>query len=178
MIIYFIRHGETQSNKEHRITGHVDSLLTEDGIAQAEKAALEIASDFSEIYSSDLIRCKDTSAILNKKLNIPITYDSRLRERSFGSLEGKTWNDIEGSDVLKKLDKTQSYDYRPYGGESVDDVKERVLSFIDDIRNTKRDKKILVVSSGGVIRLLHNILHGEAPGVIHNSSVHKFEFED
>ena len=93
-------------------------------------------------------------------------------------MEGKTWNDIEGSDVLKKLDKTQSYDYRPYGGESVDDVKERVLSFIDDIRNTKRDKKILVVSSGGVIWLLHNILHGEAPGVIHNSSVHKFEFED
>ncbi len=174
MKIYFIRHGESEQNKKELITGHIDSVLSEEGIKQAEEALLNLDTDYSEIYSSDLTRCKHTAEILNKNLNIPIFYDPRLRERHFGSLEGMSWNDIDPT--IREKDRHQHYDYREFGGESVDDVKSRVLAFINDIKESKNDKKILVVTSGGVIRLLHNIINGEVHGKIKNSSVHEFKF--
>ena len=174
MKIYFVRHGQTVSNKKGTVTGHIDSPLNEEGIKQAQKTTLEIPSHFSEIYSSDLVRCKQTTEIINNKLHLPVKYDARLRERDFGSLAGKTWEEI-GLD-FKDLDSNQKYDYRPYGGESVEDVKKRLFAFVEDIRHSKKHGEILVVTHGGIIRLLHNLLGGEVHEVIHNSSIHEFEF--
>lgn len=174
MKIYFVRHGETISNKNNTTTGWVDSPLNNEGIEQAKKIALETSSDFSEIYCSDLIRCKQTAEIINQKLNLPIKYDDRLRERNFGSLGGKSWDEI--SLEMKEVDRNQKYDYRPYGGESVENVKERLLSIIDEICLNKKDKKILIVTHGGIIRLLHNLLNNEVRREIQNSSIHEFDF--
>lgn len=179
MKMYFVRHGETGANKQGSFTDHNENsltALTNEGIEQASKISLEIRSDFSEIYSSDLIRCKQTAEIINEKLKLPIIYDTRLRERNFGSLQGKTWKEV-GQD-LRELDKNQKYDYRSFGGESVDDVKNRIMSFIEEIKNTKPKRKILVVTSSGIIRLLHNILNNVVQEKIHNSSIHEFYFED
>lgn len=174
MKIYFVRHGQTVSNKKGTVTGHIDSPLNEKGIEQARQASMEIPSNFKIIYSSDLIRCKQTTEIINQKLHLPVKYDSRLRERNFGSLSGKTWEEI-GSD-LKDLDTNQKYDYRPYGGESVEDLKKRLFDFIEEISHTKKSGEVLVVAHGGIIRLLHKLKSGEAHEVIHNSSIHEFEF--
>ena len=176
MKIYFVRHGETISNKNNTTTGWVDSPLNNDGIKQARKTALEMPLDFSEIYCSDLIRCKQTAEIINQKLNLPIIYDARLRERNFGSLGGKSWDEI--SSEMKEIDKLQKYDYRQYGGESVEDVKKRLFDFIDEIRHNKKDKKILIVTHGGIIRMLHNLLNNEVHQKIQNSSMHEFYFRD
>ena len=78
---------------------------------------------------------------------------------------------------MREKDINQQYDYRPYGGESVLNVKSRVLSFINDVKKSN-NKKILVVTSAGIIRLLHNILRGEVHEKIHNSSIHEFNFPD
>lgn len=172
MKIYFVRHGETEHNKKGVTTGHIDSPLTSEGKEEALKTSLEIPMDFSEIYSGDLARYKQTAEILNEQLNIPIIYDSRLRERHFGSLENKSWEEI--GPELRELDKNQKYNYHPYGGESVEDVQNRLFSFINELREKKG--KFLVVTSGGIIRLLHNLLKGETHEVIHNSSVHEFDF--
>ncbi len=174
MKIYFVRHGQSESNKKGTLTGHMDVSLSEEGIEQAKKASLELSSDFHHIYCSDLIRCKQTAEILNKKLNLSITYDSRLRERNFGSLAGKTWNEL--GEELREIDKNQEYDYRPHGGEHVDDVKIRIFSCIEEIKIKHSNKKILIVTSGGVIRLLHKELHGQTFDNVENSSVHEFEF--
>jgi broad specificity phosphatase PhoE len=172
-----MRHWQTENNKKGAVIGHATNTLTHEGIEQIKKILLEMPLDFSEIYSSDFIRCKQTSDILNQKLDISITYDARLHERNFGSLEeGKNWNEI--GIELKELDKNQKYNYQSYGGESVDDVKERIMSFINDIKNTKKDQKILVVTSAGIIRLLHNILNKEIHETIHNGSIHQFKFKD
>ncbi len=176
MKIDFIRHGPTKHAKTSFVTGWLDIPLTREGIEQVKNAVSEISSDYSQIYCSDLIRCKQTAEIINQKLNLPIKYDARLRERSFGSLAGKSWEEI-GLD-LKELDKNQKYDYRPFGGESVEDVKKRLFACIDDIRRNKKDGEALVIAHGGIIRLLHNILKGEVHERIHNSSVHEFEFPD
>lgn len=174
MKICFMRHGESESNREGRLTGTLNSPLTDEGLIQSENISLKITSDFAEIFASDYIRCKQTVEILNKKLNIPINYDSRLRQRNFGSLGGKTWNEI-GEDI-KEIDRNQEYDYRPHGGEHVEDVKERVFSCIKDIKNKHGEKKVLVITSGGIIRLLYKIKTGKIYDYIPNSSLHEFEF--
>lgn len=176
MKIYFVRHGETISNKNNTTTGWVDSPLNDEGIEQARKTCLEMPLDFSEIYCSDLIRCKQTAEIINQKLNLPIKYDARLRERNFGSLGGVSWNEI--SSEMKEIDKLQKYNYTSYGGESVEDVRKRLFDFIDEIRQNKKDRKILIVTHGGIIRMLHNLLHNEVHQKIQNSSVHEFDFKD
>lgn len=178
MKIYFVRHGQTESNKKGTVTGHLDSPLTEEGIEQASKTLLEIPDDFSKIYSSDLIRCKQTAEILNQKLNLPIKYDPRLRERHFGSLAGKKFTEMDTTGEIREKDKNQQYDYRPYGGEHVEDVKKRLFDFINELSRKKTKGKILVVTHGGIIRLLHNIINGEVHGYLENCSVHEFEFPD
>ena len=89
---------------------------------------------------------------------------------------GKSWDEI-GLD-LKALDLAQKYDYHPFGGESMEDVKKRFFACIDEIRQNEKGEKILVVVHGGIIRLLHNLLNNEVHEKIHNSSVHEFDFED
>ena len=176
MKIDFVRHGQTEYNKHGFITGQIDVPLIEEGVEQAKKTSLEISNDYEELYSSDLVRCKETAEILNQKLNLKIKYDARLRERDFGTWAGKKFSEMDSTGEMKEKDKNQQYNYRPYGGESVEDVKVRALAFIEDVKNNAKDKKILVVTSGGIIRLLHNILNGEVHETIHNSSVHRFEF--
>ncbi len=175
MKIYFVRHGQTQYNVEKRFTGQADVHLTAEGLQQARDTLRDLPSDFTLIYSSDLVRCKETTAILNETLNVPVVYDVRLRERNFGSLEGKFRKDVD--QALIETDKNQQYDYRPYGGESVEDVKSRVLECIADIQKNHKDKKILVVTSGGVIRLLHNLINRKVHEVIHNAAIHELNFE-
>lgn len=175
MKIDFIRHGQTHFNIAGINNGQaMDDFLTEEGINQANETFTKISKDYTEIYSSDLPRARQTAEIINKKLNLSIQYDERLRERDTGHLTGKTWIDI-GLEI-KKIDKDQKYNYHKEGGESVDDVKERLFSFINDILLNKKDKKILVVTHGGIIRLLHHLLSNKNPETIHNASVHEFEF--
>lgn len=176
MKIYFVRHGETERNATGRLSGQDDVPLTEAGIGQAESAALGIPDGITAIYSSDLLRCKQTTDILNKKLGLPVTYDARLRERDFGSFAGKQWKDIDPDGTLKAIDKRLEYDYRPQGGESIEDVKKRVFESLEDMRAQNKDGRVLAVTSAGIIRLLHHSINNVLHETIHNSSIHEFEF--
>ncbi len=176
MKIYFIRHGQTVLNKNKILTGQTETPLTEEGIEQAQEALKSISNDFNIIYSSDLDRCLKTAEILNTNMQVPVISDARLRERNFGSFGGKTWLEADPTGELRQIDKDQKYNYRPYGGESAEDVKERILSCVGEIKSKYPNEKVLVVSSGGVIRLLHTIFHDEIHGHIANASIHEFEF--
>lgn len=177
MKIYFIRHGQTEHNKDGLLTGQTDVPLNSEGLKEALAAKLQIPDGVTDIYSSDLIRCKQTTEILNENLGLPVTFDSRLRERNFGTLSGRTWEEEGLMTELRSKDKNQQYDYRSYGGESVEDVKKRVLDFILEINNLKKEAKILVVTSGGVLRLLHNLFNGEIHEKINNASFHEFDLD-
>lgn len=176
MKLYFVRHGKTQSNKDVVATGIIDEPLIEEGIQQAYKIKDELPTDFDKIYCSDLLRAKQTAEIINEKLNLPITHDARLRERDFGSLAGKRLSDVDP--VLYENDHNQKYNYRPYGGESVEDVKNRLMDFISEVRKDYKNEKVLIVCHGGIMRLLHHLLKGKIPEKIHNASLHEFDFPD
>jgi broad specificity phosphatase PhoE len=179
MKISFVRHGESKHNERGVITGQIDVALTQKGEEQAHQAAKEISPDsFDIIYSSDLIRCKQTAEILNEKLGLPLKFDKRLQERNFGTLAGNRWEDIDQLGQLIHNDAEQTYDYRSFGGENVDDVRNRLFGFIKDVKMMDKGKRVLVVTHGGIIRLLHHELNNEVRRDIGNSSVHEFEFED
>lgn len=174
MKIYFVRHGETQYNKDGMLTGQTDISITEEGIEQARGAVNNLPQDCTEIYCSDLLRCKQTAEFLNETINLPITYDERFRERNWGELQGKFFHEVH--DTLTHYNKNTSQ--IPPGGESFENIKNRLLSAIEDIKKNRKGDKVVVVTHGGVIRLLHDVLKGKIPETIHNSSVHEFEFPD
>ncbi len=157
--LYFIRHGQTQYNIKHIRQGiQIDDYLDTQGILQTEKIVPTIEKlNLDILFTSYLHRAEESTAIINTKLKepIPIYHDFRLRERDFGSLTGKPqeeWNRLLPNN--KELEQFQTYDYRPFGGESVDQVRQRSFSAILDIITNHDHKNIGIITHNGVIRLL------------------------
>ena len=177
MKIYVIRHGQTTFNKERRVAGQMDVPLNEEGLAQAKEVAGKVPADCTRIISSDLVRCRQTTEALNADRNLEVEYDARLRERDFGSLAGKSFDDPVFSEDFWATDRAQKYDYRPYGGESVEDVLSRLSACIKDVRQNGGSP--LLVTSAGIILLLQNRLYGKAQDEkVANSTVLEFEIPE
>ncbi|MEY2641284.1 MAG: hypothetical protein RL150_677 [Candidatus Parcubacteria bacterium] len=175
MIFYFIRHGETDFNKQHRIQGvTVDEPLNEEGVKQMVDSIPDLPKDFDIIFSSSLKRVATSSQIVADALKKKIIFDDSLREQDFGSLAGKMWSEIPNGDTLRIHNKNQTYDYRQYGGESVIDVEKRIHTFIHQAK-TLEYEKVLVVTSKGIIRLMYKMFQNKSDVDVPNGSVHTFE---
>ena len=175
MSLYFIRHGKTSYNQTGRLTGSTDVSLSVAGREEVKCIIKKLPKSIKEIWCSDLLRARQTCDIINKKLNLPVSYTSNLRGRSFGHLEGKTWDEVTKMYPTKQLslkDKEQEYNYHPYGGDSVGDVKKRNKKAYVCLKN--KDHDVLVITSGGVIRLLYYALNGKVRLNIRNCLIHKF----
>lgn len=162
MKIYLIRHGLTPLNKAKKVNGEVDEPLAPEGIEQARAIVPLIPKSIRYIYSSPLLRARQTAEILSSELNIPVSIQNELTEIRMGSLAGKSWEEMEGGLELKKKHRTVQFDYLPYGGESLEDVKRRILSFFKKINDKHADYEALIITHGGMIRLINLLQHGEA----------------
>jgi len=181
MKIYFVRHGRTESNNLKRLAGQrVDDELIPEGINQANELAQAIDSDFDVIFSSSMKRALQTAKIISEKINVPIIERKEIMERDYGKLSDKSWEEVgkeTGLDHfdLKKQEFELTYDYRPYGGESAEDVKKRVLTFIAEVKKNYADKKVLVVAHGGIIRMAHFLFLEEKAEHIKNATIYEFD---
>jgi 2,3-bisphosphoglycerate-dependent phosphoglycerate mutase len=94
-----VRHGETAWNVETRIQGQLDIPLNETGRWQAERLARALAARESNaaIYSSDLLRAWDTAISIADATKLTLKTDEGLRERGFGTFQGKTYAEIEAT---------------------------------------------------------------------------------
>ncbi|HLR61042.1 MAG TPA: histidine phosphatase family protein [Lentibacillus sp.] len=146
--IGFVRHGVTQWNKEGRAQGNSDIPLDEEGLRQAQLLAerLEIG-EWDVVYSSDLLRAKQTAEILNAKLETQLNLDSRLRERSGGLTEGTT----EEERVQRWGFNWRELDMQ---FESHESMISRGGSFMDEISEKHMNQNVLVVSHGAFIKTL------------------------
>ncbi|MCZ8514395.1 histidine phosphatase family protein [Paenibacillus filicis] len=157
--ITFVRHGNTDWNNEKRSQGHLNNPLSVYGREQAQLVALRLAEErWDVLFSSDLLRARETAEAISAK-TVPINgYDVRLREIDRGKLQGTTeaeriaiWG--EG---WKELD---------WGEESAESVRARVLHFIDDMMRLYPGKRILVVSHGFLMgQALKGLLKDESTG--------------
>jgi probable phosphoglycerate mutase len=159
MKIYVVRHGATELNKKELVNGWIDEPLCEEGILQAEKLRDELPDDIKVIYSSALQRARQTADIINQRFHVPISYHDELKERNWGTLSGKRFEDIEnehGPEYSKAKDFRLEYDYRAFGGESIEEVRNRVHKIMDEIKSSHSDGPVLLVAHGGILRILNH----------------------
>src|SRR5919112_3187296 len=117
------RHGETDWNRELRIQGSSDIELNELGRRQAQGLAQELTDvDLDAIYASDLARARQTAEAVAATHGLEVKLDSRLRERSFGSWEGLTRDDLDAMPPGSHHD-----------GERDEEVRERMLAAVQEI---------------------------------------------
>ncbi len=94
--LYLIRHGQSVWNRERKVQGQTNSPLTELGQKQAEAVAdLSATRKVDALYASDLTRAHETGNAIGRKVNLQPKLDPRLREMSYGILEGLTWDEAE-----------------------------------------------------------------------------------
>lgn len=94
----FIRHGETDWNREGRFQSFTDIPLNEVGIAQANAAAERLVGrGITALVSSPLVRALKTAGVIAERLERPVHVDSSLAERSFGQFEGLVVRDVKRS---------------------------------------------------------------------------------
>ena len=152
--LYLVRHGETDWNKKLRFQGQTDIVLNETGIQQAIKVK-DFLKDkkLDYIFSSDLSRAVQTADIIADNHNLKLIKYQGLREMNFGEWEGMTYTEIKENypELVNKWFEDPS-SVNPPGGESLQDFQDRVSDDFNEIINKHRDKKLLVVAHGGVIR--------------------------
>ena len=144
---YFLRHGETDTNRLGLIAGMQDVPLNEAGRRQALAAAAQLRGrGIAAIYSSPLARAKETAACVAAALGLPVTEIAELAERRWGELEGKPR-------ALRRLDMS------PAGGEGPDTFARRTLVGLAKIPGGLAP---LIVAHSGTYRVLCGELGIEA----------------
>jgi uncharacterized phosphatase len=154
-VILLARHGETDDNRQPiRIQGRRDTPLNEAGRRQAaELGERVLGEDVKSLYSSHLIRARETAEIVGRRLGLEPVVDPRLAEGDRGELEGLYWQDIARDDPeLYAAWRAAGEGFRFPGGESLREQMERTLAALEDVRAAGR-LPALVVCHGGTIRV-------------------------
>ncbi len=155
------RHTTTKWSSAGRIQGQTDIGLSPEGEAEAKELAKSLYGiEINSIVSSDLKRASETAKIVNSRLAAPLQLDERLRECSFGKIEGLTKQqalDQYGPSVAINLeDQYRAYDFRPFGGEHRDGVLLRHIEVLKSLAKEKPDNATLLVGhSRGLATLLY-----------------------
>lgn len=158
--LYLIRHGQTNANAQGLKQGTINSDITylnEVGLAQAQNLAQKFDISFADrIICSPLERTKKTASILNASHDLPITYDERLLEISYGQWDGQKNSDLRAKypDVFNFYwnDVLPSYVKYATDGEKFEDVIARVHDFRLDMLDKYPDEKIIVVTHGFTVK--------------------------
>lgn len=147
-----LRHGEVEGGSRFR--GHTDDPLTPSGLAQMY-AAVADSAPWDRVISSPLIRCAEFARAFAMQNNVPLTIDTRLQEMHFGQWEGRTAAEILSSESEALARFWQDPEaYPPPLGESLGQFQARVLEGWQDLVTTEIEQRTLIVTHGGVIRLL------------------------
>jgi len=151
-LIFLLRHGRIQGHEEKRFIGATDVPLDDTGLSQA-RTWQQAFSGFplDAVYSSRLQRCGNTARRIAG--NLPVIHTPALNEIHMGDWDGKTFEEIKAlypEEFIKRGEDLCSY--RPSGGESFQDLSDRVLPFFNPLARKKG--KTLLVTHAGVIRVI------------------------
>jgi broad specificity phosphatase PhoE len=182
-VLWLVRHGETDWNRMGWVQGHLDSpRLTRRGRAQARRvASLLVTKDVGAVYSSDLRRARSTADIIGRTLGLPVQTDARLRERSFGRLEGAPTGSLRPEVTGIVGGRIADIVAHPVEGESLTDVADRCADFVSWLGSRSGRGDIVIVAHGGTVRLLRAALAGTpltglSWGTVANASVHRITY--
>jgi broad specificity phosphatase PhoE len=153
MKLVIVRHGETESNVQHKVMGQLDSPLTAKGIQQAKAIADRLRRlKFTSIYSSDLGRAVQTANIIAETCGKQIIFDAELREWNMGIFEGLTVSEMHEKFPQERQDYEQIGDeYIIPKGESLTQCRARGFRILNAIAERHSDENVVVVTHGCVL---------------------------
>lgn len=154
MELYLIRHGETIWNAAGKLQGTTDVELNEEGRRLAGELGVSLEEiPFDRIYSSPLIRAYETACLIRGHRNIPIIRDERLREISFGDMEGIHYSEWMQEDSPYRTFFSDPGRYLPpVHGETLAEVCVRTKSFLEEVVEPvyAETDRIMIVAHGAL----------------------------
>lgn len=163
--LVLVRHGETDWNRDSRIQGWAPSSLTERGREQARALGEHLSDsyDFDRLVASDLRRTRETTALLRDQGVQPApTFDRAWRERNFGVYQGLTKTEIfEEYPQFAATTGVSAVKETPENGESLLDVRERVLAGWEQLVADAGGETALVVTHGGPLYIVLGHARGQ-----------------
>jgi len=185
--LIFIRHGESEANRNNFFAGQINPDLMEKGIRQAELTARYIADNYkiNKIYSSDLIRAYKMAQCLNELVDTDIIVRRELRKINAGKWEGVSFDALfELYPVeMKKWIEDIGNSVCP-GGESVKEMGERIIKAFTRIAEENDGKTVAVATHATPIRALQSMVKSggfelmQEIGWVSNASVTVAEYEN
>jgi probable phosphoglycerate mutase len=158
--LLLVRHGETDWNRDRRFQGHADPPLNDAGREQARALADELAGERIDfVYTSDLVRARETAEIVASRLGAEIVARRELREIDVGEWEGLTWPEIEE----RHPEGARSWHEHGHGwksGETYDQLGERNIAALQRIAADHPAQRVLVVGHGGTVRATRAFIEG------------------
>lgn len=147
-----LRHGETELGGGLR--GSLDDALTPLGWQQMRAAVVD-AGPWDRLISSPLQRCARFAEELGAQLGVPVSLEQDLQELHFGAWEGRSAAALmeTDADALGRF-WSDPYGFTPPEGEPVSDFSARVLAAVQRLHQAYAGERVLLVSHGGVMRLL------------------------
>ena len=151
-----IRHGQTGWNKEARFRGRIDIDLDETGMRQAQAVGERFAqSELAAIYSSPLKRAMATAEPIGQRLGLQAMPLEGINDMNFGSWEGRSIDEVrEQNKELFDLWRYSPDKLSIPGGETLDDVRQRVAATVDDLAAKHENDTVLLVTHRVVCKVL------------------------
>lgn len=165
---YIARHGETENNVARRLSGWIDTPLTDKGLEPTHRVIEKLSHiRIDDIYSSDLGRAFITAYAIARGLNLAaeIKALSGLREVSYG--DAANMFSAEAYELYPRLDRDTHY--MPPNGETLEHMQQRVLETVNDLNTQHTDSNLLLVAHSGVMAALRASFIGQDFGE-HNIS--------
>ena len=161
--IYLFRHAETNWNVEKIIKGQIEdghAVFTAKGVQEIRNLEMFFKeNNIERIFSSDLERALDTAILANKEPTIPMSFHKELRGFNMGKYQG-----LHAEDFLKEKDVIEAfknYDKSIPGGESINQLNNRLISFIEKIAIECSYKNIAIITHGAAISNLKAFISGD-----------------
>jgi len=155
--LFLIRHAQTVWNRDRRYQGWQDSPLSEIGRSQAEAVGRALAKEpLTAVYASTLGRARDTAEAIAAHHGLPVRAEDAFREMAFGEWEGLAFDDCKAKDPDRyRLWADEPHRFcPPGGGETLDDVRRRVLAGLERLRAEHDDQSVCLVAHGISARII------------------------
>jgi broad specificity phosphatase PhoE len=154
MKLWLLRHGAA-ATLENLVTGQLDPPLADAGRSAIQRLLESSPPAPNRLVSSDLRRARESAEILARHWGVAVEVEPRLCELSFGTWEGRTWEEIAEQD-RQRLDDWMArwWEFRAPGGESFHDLRRRAAACAAEWLAVKDADTICVVAHAGSIRAI------------------------
>lgn len=176
-ILTFIRHTQTEANRDGYFAGRIDSSATEEGLVKAKEVFAKKEEKFDVFYVSPLKRTRQTLKAIFP--NVDPIEDERITEVYGGDWQGRPKNLVDAA--LKE--KYVKGEYVPPNAEPLEDIKKRLCSFVEEMFEKYDDTtKVLVVSHSALIRNIRRIFLNKYDNIVPKNlemiSINRKEFNE